>query len=179
MSLRSTDFKSVDSDLTRNKSLFFQSFTDFSRVQAVCNLQVIGRFRPSVCSRCARANSKRKPIAGRAVTPGVLPPKESADCLHADVRQLCAQSRPSRRSTIGGLEPTTICARGLLLPQIKMYIRNEQRDQQDANHHHDINSTVAISNQWRTLAFPPIVVRVVNSLSPSLESPPIIYHHFL
>jgi len=44
MTFRSTDFKSVDSDLTPNKSLLFQSFTDFARVQAVYNLQVIMRF---------------------------------------------------------------------------------------------------------------------------------------
>jgi hypothetical protein len=37
-----------------------------------------------VCSRCTLANSKRKPIAGRAIKPIVLPPKASADYLHAD-----------------------------------------------------------------------------------------------
>jgi hypothetical protein len=46
MTFRSTDFKSVDPDLTPKKSLLFQSLTDFARVQAVCNLQVITRFRP-------------------------------------------------------------------------------------------------------------------------------------
>ena len=60
---------------------------------------------------------------------------------------------------------------------VKVYVRDERGDQKAANYHHDINPPVAISNQWRSLTLPPIIVRVIDPLSPSLEGFKVIEHH--
>jgi hypothetical protein len=54
------------------------------------------------------------------------------------------------------------------LPKVKAHVRNQRSDQQTAYNHLDIEPPVPISNQWRTLAFPPLAISIIDPLSPHL-----------